>query len=428
MMNIHTTQNLDFLSANKYNSHSMYADASKGNQSFHRLQQPKNDGVSFKGKKELVKVTKDLLDKLTETAGKEKKWYDKILTSGFFDKALDMMSHEVFVQAAISCIICVLLRPLTIMALPNKKDKNDNIYASAHSVSSGLMGLASSLLISIPFTKGIKYMQKNLIQNLKPEMLKQMFPNLNVESIWKDKTNGVRKPMEEWLDTVGNKFSREYKNVMKTAKPKPISMVSEETMKTLGGSKNDVSKMNPNDLFIKIKEEGMGKDGKPGENFFSLGYIQEKFLKEVLPELDTKTISKDGKRVNPTEWKKENGESAFDLVKDHLHVSSYRETCESVPIYTGKTRTAEKGEIKYCSYQRNVKDGLGTEINQDMLNKDHANDIKFKLLGWLPDILTRPFVAASTIALIPLVLKEVFHMEKGKKPAPQPQVQEKAVA
>ena len=421
-MNIHTTQNLDFLSASKYNSHLMNADKSEG-KSYQRLRQ-QSDNVSFKGKKELVKVTKDLLDKLSKAADKEKKWYDKILTSGFFDKALEMMSHEVFVQAAISCIICVLLRPLTIMALPNKKDKNDNKYAASHSVSSGLMGLASSLLISIPFSKGIKYMQQNLLQNLKPEMLKQMFPNLNVESIWKDKAKGIRKPMNEWLDTVGNKFSKEYKNVMKVAKPKPISMVSEETMKTLGGSKNDISKMKAKDLYIKVNEEELG------ENFFSLGYIDEKFLNEVMPELDINSISKNGERLNPLEWKKMTGESASDILKDNLFVSSYRETCESIPVYTGRTRTTTKGviETKYMGYQRNVEDGLGTEVSQTMLDADHANDIKFKLLGWLPDIITRPFVAASTIALLPIVLKEVFHMEKTKKPEPQPQVQEKVVA
>ncbi len=423
-MNIHTTQNLDFLSTNKYNAHSMYAENSGYAMTGHRLQ-AKSDSVSFKGKKELVKVTEEVLSKL-KTAGNESKWYDKILTSGFFDKTLDMMSHEVFVQAAISAIICCALRPLTIMALPSKdKSKNDNMYAASHSISSGLLGLASSLLISIPFSKGIKYAQKNLLQTLKPEILEKMFPNLNIESIWEDKAKGLRKPMDKWLDKVGNTFSTEYKNVMKVAKPKPIAAVSEETMKTFGATKNDISKMDAKDLFVKISEEGMG------ENFFSLGYIDEKFLKETIPDIDIKSIKKNGKVLNPMEWKTVSGDSAADILKDNLYVSSYRETCESVPLYTGRVRTESSGkkETKYTGYQRNVEGGLGTEISQKMLDADHANDIKYKLLGWMPDIISRPFVAAGTIAILPVVLKNVFHLEKSKKPAePQALEQKKVVA
>lgn len=53
------------------------------------------------------------------------------------------MSHEVLVQACISAVICMLLRPLTIMTIPTKKNKQDNMYASAHSISSGAVGIIS---------------------------------------------------------------------------------------------------------------------------------------------------------------------------------------------------------------------------------------------------------------------------------------------
>ena len=412
-MKIHTTQNLGLLSADKYKSHSMYPERSEIAESGYRLGM-QSDCVSFRGKKELVRLTKEALEKLKNTAGKENKWYDKILTSGVFDKALDLMGHEVFVQAAISCIICVLLRPLTIMALPNKKDKNDNKYAAAHSISSGLVGLASSLLISVPFSKGVKYAQKNLLVNLDKNILKRMFPNLDLNSIWKDESKGIRKPMGEWLDKAGNEFSNEYKNVMKVAKPKHTSLVSDETLKLLGGSKDDLSNIEAKNLFIKVSEEGLG------ENFFSLGYIDEEFLKEVFKDLDINSIKKDGKVINPLKWKKTDGTSFANDIKNDLYLSSYRETCESTPLYTGRTRVETKGkkETKYMGYQRNVKDGLGTEVTQEMLDADHANDIKYKLLGWLPDIISRPFVAASTIALLPIILKDVFHLQKTKKAVP----------
>ena len=94
-------------------------------------------------------------------------------------------------------------------------------------------------------------------------------------------------------------------------------------------------------------------------------------------------------------------------------------------MYTGRTRVEStcKKEVKYTAYQNNngeqdvlgVPNKLGSEIKQEWLDQDKAQDIKFKLLTWFPDIITRPFVAAGTIALLPLVLKNVFHLEKHKK-------------
>ena len=58
------------------------------------------------------------------------------------------MSHEVLIQAMISALVCIILRPLTIMSIPTKKNKQDNQYASAHSISSGVVGIIASLLIT----------------------------------------------------------------------------------------------------------------------------------------------------------------------------------------------------------------------------------------------------------------------------------------
>ena len=369
------------------------------------------------------------------TAGKEKKWYDSILTGGVFNNVLDLMSHEVFVQAAISALICCLARPLTIMALPSK-DKENNMYASAHSISSGAVGIVSSLAISVPFSKGVKYAQKNLLNNLKEEFLKDMFPHIDLKSI--TDANGIRKPMSEWLDKSGHKFSTETKNVMMVAKPRPIKSLSENTLKTDFGLDIDVNAMKgksvsewvdrkgnkinlrPQDMFVQISEEGMG------ENYFSLGLADKKFLGETFEKLDINSIDRDGKRINPLEWKNNDGSKFMPDLMDNVYLSSYKETFESMPLYSGakRTETMGKKQTKYCSYQTNIKDydgakvpeKLGTKITQEMLDADASNTILYKLLIWLPDIVTRPVVAASTIALIPVILKEVFHLEKKKKP------------
>ena len=159
MMNIHTTQNL-ISNARKQSTDNVTIPEIRLNYSEQMrkqnlLDQPDSfEGkVSFKGKKEIVKK---MVDNSRKAADKETKM-DKFLKSRFFDKALDIMNHEVLVQALISAVVCVAMRPLTIMAIPTKKSKQDNMYASAHSVSSGLVGIASSLLIATPFSKGIKY-------------------------------------------------------------------------------------------------------------------------------------------------------------------------------------------------------------------------------------------------------------------------------
>ena len=442
-MKIHTTQNLNSFGKMQSTSREPiptdeirlnYSERMR-KQHLYDQQDTYEGNVSFKGKKEFIKAGKETAKRIINTAGKEKKWYDKFLTGGVFDKILDLMSHEVFVQAAISAIICGLLRPLAIMALP-AKDKDNNKYASAHSISSGLVGLASSLLIAVPFSKGVKYAQQHLLHKLKENHIKKMFPHVDLNSI-KD-ANGIRKPMNEWLDIFGNKFSKETKDVMMVAKPKPIQSISEGTLKadfnldidkatmlnkrvsewtTRNGEK---LKFRPQDMFVEISEEGMGS------NYFSLGLADKNFLGETFKNLDISTIEKEGKRINPLEWKNKDGSNFMPDLLDNVYISSYRETHDAIPLYSGlkRTETMGKKETKYCAYQKNIKDydaakvpeKLGTEITQKMLDADASNTILYKLLIWLPDIVTRPAVATATIALIPAILKNVFHLEKKKKP------------
>lgn len=445
-MNIHTTQNL-ISKVRKQSTDNVTIPEIRLNYSEQMRKQNLYDQpdsfkgeVSFKGKKEIVKK---IVDNSRKAADKETRM-DKFLKSRFFDKTLDIMNHEVLVQALISAVVCVAMRPLTIMAIPTKKSKQDNMYASAHSVSSGLVGIASSLLIATPFSKGIKYAQKTYLKDMSENLLRRKYPNLNIESIWADAAKTIRKPVSEWKDILGNKFSKEYKDVMKVAQPKHISEISEATLKDFGADV-DVNAMKGKpisewtdrngkklhfelkDMFIAVKEEGMGgslKDNKD-TNFFSLAHIDKDFLKEVMPKLDINSIEKDGKRLHTDMWKNIDG-TPFKLDMDMIHLSSYRETAHATPLYTGRKRVEVKGDKKtekYISYQNNVKledstkvpDKIGSEVLQDYLNKDRVNGISNKTFGWLPDILTRIPVAAGTIYLIPFILKNVFHLEKSKK-------------
>ena len=453
MMKIHTTQNLNSLGRmQSTNSSTITNDEIRLNYSEQMrkqkllLAQPDSyeSGVSFKGKKEIVK-------KVIQKAADKETMKDKFLKSRFFDTTLNLMGHEVLVQSLISAVICMILRPATIMAIPTKKNKQDNMYASAHSMSSGAVGIVASILIATPFSKGIKYAKNNLLPNLKPDILKKKYPHLNLESIWKDKDAKIKKPFKEWKDKSKNPFSTDVKDTLTVARPTHLSQVSEKTLNKQFNLNIDLNAMKDKsvnewvdkngkkihidlkDMFIAVKEEGMEstlhlKDYE-NVNFFSLKHIDESFLKEIMPDLDTASIEKNGKRLHPDFWKKKDG-TPYNLDMDMIHISSYRETKHATPLYTGAKREGTTKEEKYCSYQSNtvekdkdglskegVPDKLGTPVTQEMLNADAANEISDKWLGWLPDIATRIPIAAGTIMLIPWILKHIFGLEKSKKPA-----------
>lgn len=72
-------------------------------------------------------------------------WFEKIL--GLCDK------HTVIAQNLVALVLAAGLRPLAIMSLPGKKDKDDKIYASGHSIASGLIGFGFSSIVMYPLGK-----------------------------------------------------------------------------------------------------------------------------------------------------------------------------------------------------------------------------------------------------------------------------------
>ncbi len=64
--------------------------------------------------------------------------------------------HNIAASAFIALILAGILRPATIMALPGKKDKEDKIYASGHSMASGLIGFVASTIVTSPWDQGVK--------------------------------------------------------------------------------------------------------------------------------------------------------------------------------------------------------------------------------------------------------------------------------
>lgn len=69
--------------------------------------------------------------------------------------------HNVAASAFIALILAGVLRPLAIMSLPGKKDKDDKIYASGHSMASGVIGFCVSTLVTAPLDDAISKIKKD---------------------------------------------------------------------------------------------------------------------------------------------------------------------------------------------------------------------------------------------------------------------------
>lgn len=64
--------------------------------------------------------------------------------------------------AGFALILTGIFRPASIMVLPSKKNKDDQKYASAHSIASGVIGFAISSLILSPFAGAAKKLSNNI--------------------------------------------------------------------------------------------------------------------------------------------------------------------------------------------------------------------------------------------------------------------------
>ncbi|MDR1168458.1 MAG: hypothetical protein LBK53_06195 [Heliobacteriaceae bacterium] len=83
-------------------------------------------------------------------------WYNSILTY--------TSEHNVSASALVSLVFASILRPVTIMGMPGKEGKNsreDKIYASGHSIASGLIGFVSSVILTSPLDIAIKKIKES---------------------------------------------------------------------------------------------------------------------------------------------------------------------------------------------------------------------------------------------------------------------------
>ena len=142
-------------------------------------------------------------------------------------------------------------------------------------------------------------------------------------------------------------------------------------------------------------------------------------------DLDVASVfDKNGKVVDFRKWKNKSNGEQWKLDLDSIFVASPYETCDYSPRITGGMRFDKlEGVYKFITYQRNGKEiensiynELGTAITDAMLKAENDSAGLIKSLTWLPDLIFRVPIAMTTVALIPWILKTVFHIEKQKKP------------
>lgn len=462
-MKIHKTQNLNSLvqlnqqSTNSVSSKDFRIKNYSEQMLMPRLAAEKADyyssSVSFGAKmpknlkdgKKVIKSIEKKIGDIKKEGVPEVKRGDNIRKSPFFNAALDVTDYETLATALVAAVACAA-RAGTIMALPTKKNKEDNRYAASHAAASGIVGFLTAFILTAPFKAGANYVMKNMKKNLKEETIKRLWPQVDLESI-KD-ANGVRKDIKEWKDRAGNSFVEAMKKCEQLPVLTNLADASEQTFNRLllngkkvdwaahkGQSFNDViledgsrlyDVINMSRLGIIVKEEGMNPAQillRDLDRNFTENLIKDaKEAKSKWGDLDINSMyNKDGEVVDFRQWKDING-NQWKLNLDEVGVSSPYETCDYMPRIGGEKRLDTKENVyKYVTNQGNGVNGKrGTKIENDMVEADAANDGLFKTLTWGPDLLFRIPVAALTVALIPWALKNIFSIQKSSaKKEPQ---------
>lgn len=111
--------------------------------------------LSFKGKEIII----------TKSAEELKKTFaGKLAMNKSFNWFLDRIASNTLLAEAIFALgLTSIIRPAAIYAIPakNKEEKKKNNYQVAHSIATGLLGLGTTVAVSVPIKKGVEYVMNN---------------------------------------------------------------------------------------------------------------------------------------------------------------------------------------------------------------------------------------------------------------------------
>jgi len=88
-----------------------------------------------------------------------------VLKDNWFDNLLKLCDkHTVIAQNLVALVLAAMFRPVAIMSLPGKKNKDDKIYASGHSIASGLIGFGFSSVVMYPLGQAVEKSKQNVTE------------------------------------------------------------------------------------------------------------------------------------------------------------------------------------------------------------------------------------------------------------------------
>lgn len=88
----------------------------------------------------------------TSAVSKAPWFYRSKVVKWVLDRAAD---KQLIFDAGFALILTCLLRPASIVLLPSKKNKDDQKYAAAHSIASGIIGFIISNIVFLPISNAI---------------------------------------------------------------------------------------------------------------------------------------------------------------------------------------------------------------------------------------------------------------------------------
>lgn len=88
--------------------------------------------------------------------------FSKLYTNPKFKKLLEFIADQQLVfGAAFALLLTCILRPASIVLLPGTKNKDDQKYAAAHSIASGVIGFGISTVLFLPVGNALKKFKEN---------------------------------------------------------------------------------------------------------------------------------------------------------------------------------------------------------------------------------------------------------------------------
>ena len=260
--------------------------------------------------------------------------------------------HQVATTALVALFLAGGLRPLFTIALPGKDDMEDKIYAAGQAMSSGIIGFLFSSLITTPIDQGAKYIYDE-----------------------------ARKISREDYDKLEPSELAKY--IKKT------NMYAEDIAKQHGIEVQDIENY--------VKDKLHNRDG------YTTQQISD-FMNDIEDSLPGKSDFNDKRRLALGEYVKEKNIDIMPIRKLKNNVFK---------IVSSKTdrinQLLHENATMYINDE--VKKGINLGEVRNLENWLKGIDsAKKNIFDWIIAIPR----AALTIALIPPILKYVFHVEKGK--------------